>query len=96
MSRPKKNNETASVAIGSKWWIWDSVWEQPREVTIKDKIMIKGKCNGWNTEEVEARRWNGQHYWHQVFSKSQLFPSLTALCDHYIRVFEKFKKKDHE
>ena len=96
MARQKKNDDTATVTIGSRWWIWDCVWETPIEIVIKNRIMIEGTCNGWNVEEVEARGGNGKHFWHQVFNKNDLFPSLTGLCDHYIRKFEIFKKKYHE
>lgn len=82
------------VRIGSVWWIWDSIWEVPREVKV---IRIQSDKDGflcWDTEETEARGPKGKHYMHQVFKKESLFPSLDALCDFYINKFKKFKMKE--
>lgn len=82
------------VKIGSVWWIWDCIWEVPREVKV---IRTQSGEDGflcWDTEETEARGPKGKHYLHQVFKKESLFPSLDALCDYHIGKFEKLKKEN--
>lgn len=96
-ARKKADEEAVSrVNRGSVWWIWDSIWEVPREVRV---IRTQSGEDGflcWDTEETEARGPKGKHYLHQVFNKGSLFPSLDALCDFYIDKFKKFKNEEGE
>lgn len=91
--RQAEKDDVSRVKIGSVWWIIDSMWDVPREVTI---IRAQSGEDGflcWDVEETEARGPMGKHYMHQVFKKSSLFPSLDALCDYYINKFKNFKEK---
>ena len=93
--RKAEKDAVSRIKIGSTWWIIDSLWDVPREVTV---IRVQSGVDGflcWDVEETEARGPHGKHYMHQVFSKKYLFPSLDALCDYYINMFKHFKlKKD--
>jgi hypothetical protein len=96
-ARKKANEEAVSrVRIGSVWWIFDIIYDVPREVKV---IRTQSNEDGflcWDTEETEARGPKGKHYLRQVFNKESLFPSLDALCDFYINKFKKFKHKENE
>lgn len=87
-----KKEAVSRVMIGSVWWIWDSIWEVPREVKVIRTQSDKDGFLCWDTEETEARGPQGKHYLHQVFDKKSLFPSLNALCDYHIGRFEKLKE----
>lgn len=96
MPRPRKT-EAGNEArlLHKKFWIWDEVWEEPREVEIvRRQVNERGEFLCWDSKEVEARGGNGKHFLHQIFSKKQLFPTKNALCKHYIKMFEKFMDKE--
>lgn len=93
--RPRKDDENNVAIIKRRFWIWDSVWEEPREVEIaKSQRNERGEFLCWDSYEVEARGTKGWHFLHQIFSKKQLFATKKALCEHYIKMFEGFMEKD--
>lgn len=96
MGRPKKTKEGSEAILHKKFWIWDSIWEKPREVEIIRRQAGPDGFLCWDSEEVEARGSNGKHFLHQIFSKTQLFQTKNALCKHYIKMFEKFMDKEEE
>lgn len=90
----KRNKDHESVAIGSVWWIWDSVFEEPREVKVTRALHNeRHEFLCWDTYETEPRGCNGHCFLHQIYKKNQLFPTKAALCDYYIKKFQKFKEK---
>lgn len=93
--RPKKNDEESVAILHNKFWIWDSIWEEPREVEIVRRLSNEyGEFLCWDAYEVEARGSNGKHFLHQIFSKKQLFSTKNDLCKHYVKMFEKFMDKE--
>lgn len=95
--RPKKENVGSEKILHQKFWIWDSIWEEPREVEIKSRqVNERGEFLCWDSYEVEARGSNNTRFLHQIFSKSQLFPTKNALCKHYIKMFEKFMDQEEQ
>lgn len=96
MGRPKKTKEGSEAILHKKFWIWDAIWEEPREVEIIRRQAGPDGFLCWDSEEVEARGSNGKHFLYQIFSKKQLFQTKNALCRHYIEMFEKFMNKEED
>ena len=93
--RPKEVQDGKEAILHKRFWIWDSVWEKPREVEIvRRQVNEAGDFLCWDSYEIEARGSNGKHFLHQIFSKKQLFPTKNALCEHFIKMFENFKDKE--
>ena len=95
---PRKANPTeegSEKIIHQHFWIWDSIWEEPREVEIVRRLKNeRGEFLCWDSYEVEARGSKGHHFLHQIFSKKQLFATKNALCEHYIKKFKNFMDKE--
>lgn len=95
MGRPKKTEEGSKAILHKRFWIWDEVWEEPREVEIaRRQVNERGEFLCWDSYEVEARGSNNTHFLHQIFSKKQLFSTKNDLCKHYIKKFEMFMDKE--
>ena len=93
--RPRKDTGNNDKILKQKFWIWDSIWEEPIEVEIvKRQVNERGEFLCWDSYEVEARGSNGKHFLHQIFSKKQLFSTKNDLCEHYIKMFKKFMDKE--
>lgn len=93
--RPNKNNEDKLVILHQKFWIWDEVFEEPREVEIvRRQVNERNEFLCWDALEFKARGSNGKRFCHQIFSTNQLFSTKKALCQHYIEMFERFINKE--
>lgn len=93
--RPRKDTGNNDKILKQKFWIWDAVWEEPREVEIvRRQVNERGEFLCWDSYEVEARGTNGKHFLHQIFKRDQFFPTKNDLCKHYIKMFEKFMDKE--
>ena len=92
--RPRKDAEDGRY-LNRRFWIWDSAWEQPREVEIvRSQRNEHGEFLCWDSYEVEARGCQGQHLLHQIFKKEQLFATKNELCEHFIKMFKDFMDKE--
>lgn len=98
MGRPRKiPEEDSTITLHSKWWIWDDVWEEPREVEIvRRQVNEHGEFLCFDSYETVARGSKGHRFLHQIHNKSQLFKTKADLCDHYIKMFTKFKNKGND